>query len=84
MAHVTDYDTWHTSEEPVTVEMVMSTFHKNIDIAQKAVAAAVELLDENAVYACHSALANAIMTDRSKISPEMIETLKPIVQRYFS
>lgn len=84
MAHVTDYDSWHTSEEPVTVEMVMSTFHKNIEIAQKAVAAAVELLDETAAYACHSALANAVMTDRSKISPEMIETLKPIVGRYFS
>ena len=64
--------------------MVVATFHKNIEIAQKAVAAAVEALDEKAVYACHSALANAIMTDKSKISPEMIETLKPIVGRYFS
>jgi len=84
MAHVTDYDSWHVSEEPVTVEMVMSTFHHNIEIAQKGVAKAVELLDENAVYACHSALANAIMTDRTKIPAEVIETLKPIVGRYFS
>ncbi len=83
MAHVTDYDSWHVTEEPVTVEMVMSTFHHNIEIAQKAVAKAVETLDENAVYACHSALANAIMTDRSKIPPEILETLKPIVGRYF-
>ncbi len=84
MAHVTDYDSWHVTEEPVTVEMVMSTFHHNIEIAQKAVATSVGMLDENAVYACHSALANAIMTDRSKISAEIIETLKPIVGRYFS
>lgn len=84
MAHVTDYDSWHISEEPVTVEMVVATFHRNIEIAQKALAAAVEQLDDSAEYACHSALANAIMTDRSKVSPELLETLKPIVGRYFS
>lgn len=83
MAHVTDYDSWHISEEPVTVEMVVATFHRNIEIAQKALASAVEQLDERAEYACHSALANAIMTDRSKVSPELLETLKPIVGRYF-
>lgn len=83
MAHVTDYDSWHTSEEPVTVEMVMSTFHHNIEIAQKAVAEAVELLDENATYPCHSALATTIMSDKNHISSELIETLKPIVGRYF-
>ncbi len=83
MAHVTDYDSWHISEEPVTVEMVVATFHRNIEIAQKALAAAVEQLDGSAEYACHSALANAIMSDRSKISPDMLETLKPIVGRYF-
>lgn len=84
MAHVTDYDSWHVSEEPVTVEMVMSTFHHNIEIAQKAVAEAIALIDESAIYPCHSALANAIMTDRSKIPPELIDTLKPIVGRYFT
>ncbi|MBA3869305.1 MAG: S-methyl-5'-thioadenosine phosphorylase [Anaerolineae bacterium] len=84
MAHVTDYDSWHITEEPVTVEMVMSTFHHNIEIAQKALATAVEMLDASAEYACHSALANAIMTDRSQISAKMIETLKPIVGRYFT
>lgn len=83
MAHVTDYDSWHISEEPVTVEMVVATFHRNIEIAQKALAAAVEQLDGSAEYACHSALANAIMTDRSKVSPAMLDTLKPIVGRYF-
>ena len=84
MAHVTDYDSWHVSEEPVTVEMVVATFHRNIEIAQKALAAAVEQLDGSAEYACHSALANAIMTDRSKIAPDMLQTLQPIVGRYFA
>lgn len=83
MAHVTDYDSWHISEEAVTVEMVVSTFHRNLEIAQRALAEAVEMLDESAIYECHSALANAIMTDKSKISPDVLKQLKPIVGRYF-
>ncbi len=84
MAHVTDYDSWHTSEEPVNVDMVVATFHRNIELAQKAIAIAVEKLDEDAVYECHSALANAIMTDRTKIKQETIDRLRPIVGRYFT
>ena len=30
MAHVTDYDCWHISEEPVTVEMVINTSHTTL------------------------------------------------------
>ena len=37
MAHVTDYDVWHVSEAPVTVEMVIQTLNKNTAIAQEAV-----------------------------------------------
>ena len=37
MAHVTDYDVWHTSEAPVTVEMVIETLGRNTSIAQEAV-----------------------------------------------
>lgn len=83
MAHVTDYDSWHVSEEAVTVEMVVSTFHHNLKIAQQAVAEAVDRLDETATYACHAAIANAIMTDKHKISVDMLEQLKPIVGHYF-
>lgn len=84
MAHVTDYDSWHVSEEAVTVEMVVSTFHHNLKIAQQAVAEAVDTLDETASYACHKALANAIMTDKHKISPDALEQLKPLVGHYFN
>jgi 5'-methylthioadenosine phosphorylase len=82
MAHVTDYDVWHVSEEPVTVEMVIRTMTKNLEIAQQAIALTVDGLDEDAVYACHSGLANAMMTARDKIPAEMIERLRPIVGRY--
>jgi 5'-methylthioadenosine phosphorylase len=81
MAHVTDYDVWHESEAPVTVDMVIATMHRNLEIAQKAIATAVETLDEDSVYACHTALDNAIITAREAIPPHVIDRLKPIVGR---
>lgn len=81
MAHVTDYDVWHTSEEPVTVEMVVTTMRRNVEIAQLAIASAIEHLDEQAECDCHKALENAIMTEPSAIPQAVLERLKPIVGR---
>ena len=35
MAHVTDYDVWHGSEESVTVDMVVRTMAANTELAQR-------------------------------------------------
>jgi 5'-methylthioadenosine phosphorylase len=82
LAHVTDYDVWHTSEEPVTVEMVIETLHRNVETAHQAIANAVEMIDEDAVYDVHNGLAYAMMTERAVIPQAMINKLKPIVGRY--
>lgn len=79
MAHITDYDVWH--DEPVNVEMVVQTMHHNLDTAQKAVAAAVERIDENAAYEAHTALNFAIMTDAKAYDPAVLERLRPIIAR---
>jgi 5'-methylthioadenosine phosphorylase len=84
MSHITDYDVWHTSEQPVTVEMVLDIMHRNLSIAQQAIAHAVEHLDEHRTCSCHNTLDNAIMTDRSAIAPETLARLKPIVGRLFA
>ncbi len=84
MAHVTDYDVWHETEAPVTVETVIQTMHHNLQIAQQAIAKAIETLDENAVYACHNALENAVMTNKSLIPSDVLDRLQPIIGRYFS
>lgn len=81
MAHITDYDVWHEEEAPVTVEMVMATFSRNIELAQKAIAHAVEHLDEEAICACHSALDGAIMTARDHMPPQELERLRPLLAR---
>ncbi len=63
MAHVTDYDVWHVSEEPVTVEMVIQTLQKNVRLAQEAIRVLARNLREERQCDCEHALANALITD---------------------
>lgn len=83
MSHVTDYDSWHISEEAVTVEIVINTLHRNLALAQRAVAIAVEEIDESALYPAHFALDGAIMTDHSHIPPNTFQRLEPIIGRLY-
>ncbi len=80
MAHITDYDVWH--DEPVSTEMVMQTFAKNIHNARQSVINAVALIDEDAEYAAHSALSAAIMTNREKLNPFTVKKLGVLVEKY--
>ena len=87
MAHVTDYDSWHEEEEPVTVEMVIAIMNKNLETAQQAVAIAVERLAGNfAAYTepfIENALATAILTNHNAIPAAAIERLRPLIDKYF-
>lgn len=84
MAHVTDYDVWHTSEEPVTVDMVIETMNKNIATAQAAIVGIVgEIARTKPSCGDESALAAAVLTNPSSISAEERERLKIIVGKYF-
>lgn len=82
IAHVTDYDVWHQTEEAVTVEMVMATMQRNLANVQQTIAAAVERLDTDTVYPSHEALKNAIMTDPSMLSAEAKSRLSLLVSKY--
>jgi 5'-methylthioadenosine phosphorylase len=82
MAHVTDYDVWHTSEEPVTVERVIEILHRNTQTAQDAVSALARGLGEARDCACASALASALITDPSHVSAEARQRLALITGKY--
>ncbi len=90
MAHVTDYDCWHVSEEAVTVEMVINTLRKNTATAQKAIVRLVELLTQtheegfNCYCSCDRALETAFITNPSHISEEMKAKLNLLTGKYFS
>lgn len=79
IAHVTDYDVWHESEEPVTTEMVVRQVQDNIERVQRIVANAVERLDETADYPSHHAAKDAIMTAPHRIDPAQSERLAVIL-----
>ncbi len=83
MAHVTDYDVWHESEEPVTVEMVIKVLSANLQLAQESIADLADQIGRRERRcACQHALANALLTDRARIPPDAITRLGPIVSKY--
>ena len=82
MAHVTDYDVWHTSQEPVSVDMVVRTLHKNTALAQYAIQILVQNLAEDKHCACERALADAIITNPAYISPAARQKYEPFIGKY--
>jgi 5'-methylthioadenosine phosphorylase len=82
MAHVTDYDVWHESEAPVTVEMVIQTLHKNTAIAQKAVRRLAGSLKHERDCECEHALATALITRAEAIPAVTRERLDLLVRKY--
>ncbi|NMB61421.1 MAG: S-methyl-5'-thioadenosine phosphorylase [Chloroflexi bacterium] len=67
MAHVTDYDVWHMTEKPVTVEMVLKVMKKNTHNAQTAIQNLVEILPSVSHCECWDALKNVVLTDPRRI-----------------
>lgn len=82
MAHVTDYDVWHVSEVPVTVEMVVQTLNKNTDLAQEAIRLLARDLKPERNCECGKALATALITDPKVISMETRKKLDLLVGKY--
>lgn len=82
LAHITDYDVWHETEEAVTVERVLATVAKNLDVVQKAIAHAVGQIDVDAQYPSHEALAVALSTNPAYIPQDVRDNLAIIVGKY--
>lgn len=87
IACATDYDSWHEAEEPVTVEMVISNLSANVANAQRIIRKVARRIppDRSAnACGCPGALATAILTDRSKIAPEVKERYRLLIGRYLA
>ena len=77
---VTDYDCWHPDHDSVTVAMVVETIQRNVAAAQKTIAAAVAMIDPNAMYPAHRAMQGAIMTAPDQIPAAARERLKLLLK----
>ena len=82
MAHVTDYDVWHVSEAPVTVEMVIQTLNQNTAVAQEAVRILARLLKSERECDCSHALASALITRKDAVPAETRQKLDLLVNKY--
>lgn len=82
MAHVTDYDVWHVSEEPVSVEMVVRTLQKNTEVAQQAVKFLLEDLNPERSCTCADTLKDAIITQPAFIPAETRQKYGLLVDKY--
>ncbi len=82
MAHVTDYDVWHVSEAPVTVEMVIQTLNKNTTLAQEAIRLLAKNLKPERNCECKYALSTALITHKDAIPPATLQKLDLLVHKY--
>lgn len=85
IACATDYDSWHESEEPVTVEMVVGNLSANVANARRILRNVAKKIpaDRGAnTCACPSSLANAILTDRSRIPAGVKEKYSLLIGKY--
>jgi 5'-methylthioadenosine phosphorylase len=81
LAMATDYDCWK-EEEHVTLEMIVANLHRNADTARKIIAAVIPKIPAEPDWPCHSALKNAILTDKKLWPAKTVAELKPILAKY--
>ena len=83
MAHVTDYDVWHETEEVVTVETVVKNLLANTQVAKQAIEGLARTLPDDIDCKCHHALRDAILTDKEAVPQSVKEDLGLLVGKYF-
>jgi 5'-methylthioadenosine phosphorylase len=84
MAHVTDYDVWHETEEPVTVAMLIDNLMANAEVTKEALGYLAPMIAEKRDWSCEcsSALGTAIITQRDLIPQDVKDRLGLIVGKY--
>ncbi len=83
MAHITDYDVWHESAEPVTLQMVISNLNANVSLAQQALRLAFARIPaQRKGCPCPTALHEAIVTAPELIPPPLKADLELLIGKY--
>ncbi len=82
LACVTDYDVWHSTEEQVTVELVVANLMKNVAASQEALRRLLPAMTAERPCDCGTALRDAVITARDAIPAEARQNLHPIIGKY--
>jgi 5'-methylthioadenosine phosphorylase len=81
LAMATDYDCWK-DDGHVTLEMILTNLHHNADMARQIIARTIPQIPAAPDWPCHSALQNAILTDKKLWPKKTVAELKPILAKY--
>lgn len=83
IAHITDYDVWHSREEDVSVEMVMKIISKNTNYVKDALVYLTQNIpEEKRGCGCQSALESALITNPIVIPKNTRKKLNLLVSKY--
>jgi 5'-methylthioadenosine phosphorylase len=82
LALPTDYDCWHQVEEAVSVEAILGTLHKNVNLAKRILRAALPIANETRACPCGRALEYAILTAPEAIPAAAKRRLGLFLARY--
>ena len=82
LACTTDYDTWHETEESVTIEMALANLKRNADTARRIIDIAAARIPQRRECGCAEALKDAIITAPEKIPERMKKDLDLLIGKY--
>jgi 5'-methylthioadenosine phosphorylase len=77
----TDYDCWHETEDPVSVEAILATLRKNVALAKRILRAALPMAMESRTCLCATALENAVLTAPQHIPKQTRQRLGLLLAR---
>jgi 5'-methylthioadenosine phosphorylase len=83
LALVTDYDVWHESEAPVTVEAVVANLLKNVATAKEVLRRLVPMVGPARTCPCPALLRNAVITAPGAFPPATRRRLELLIGKYF-
>lgn len=82
LALATDYDCWREETSAVAIGDVLRILKENVTNAQRTLAEAGPRLTAPRTCGCASALAHAIITERSRIPESVVHNLAPLIGKY--
>ena len=81
VALATDYDCWHETEEPVTVEAILTTLRQNVTLAKRLLRVALHAVDDGKACRCQRALQDAIITAPDRMPASLRRKLALLMDR---
>jgi len=81
---VTDYDCWHESEGPVTLEVILGHLSANTKLSKAIIAELAAVVGDQKDCGCTGVLKWAIVTERRMMPEATVRKLAPIIGKYVS